>query len=334
MTRIAVPLLVSLLAALPAGRAATLPPTYVYAMNLGGRVMVNGERLENLKGSFRAEPFVSHREEAWGGLAVEGADRVALRRDGLLRSNGRRLGKLKHRSNEYLWVAVTVSGGTAYSLREDGRVGVNGRTGVNLPSEGKPFTDVAAAAGRFWSLRGDGALFRDEETVPVSTFAAGDGEDGRSRRARWVRVARDPAGEALFGLRADGHVHRLALPPGPASAPVVRLPFDDDRPHADAQFYADLEVTGTATWFALRRDGQVYSEASTASPLVDHRGNGSDEDDTFVDLAALPGRFWALRRDGRVFADLGEEPVWNLDRDNYVKIAVSTEPPAGRTRGR
>jgi hypothetical protein len=334
MTRIAVLLMLAALAALPAGRAAVSPPTYVYALNLGGRVMVNGERLENLKGSFKAEPFVSHREEAWDGLAVEGADRFALRRDGLLRSNGRRLGKLRHRSNEYLWVALAVSGGTAYSLREDGRVGIGDRTGVNLPAAGEPFTDIAAAAGHCWSLRGDGTLFRDEETLPVSAFAAGDGEDGRSRRARWIRVARDPAGEALFGLRADGHIHRLGLPPGPASAAVVRLPFDDDRPHFDAQFYTDLEVIGAASWFALRKDGQVYSEASTASPLVDHRGNGSDRDDAFADLAALPGRFWALRGDGRVYADLDPEPVWNLDRDNYVKIAVSTEPPAGRRRGR
>ena len=70
----------------------TLAQPFVYGLNQTGKLSVNGTILDNLKTDF-AENDGSpvNLEQRWEDLVIDGADRYALRRDGLVALNGRRI---------------------------------------------------------------------------------------------------------------------------------------------------------------------------------------------------------------------------------------------------
>ena len=98
----------------------------VYALTEKGRLSINGTILDSLASNFNPDN-ATNLQQRWVGLAVDGADRYALRADGQLFKNGRRLYLLQFQpAIPFQWSAMAVGGGDVFAIRADGLAPTHG----------------------------------------------------------------------------------------------------------------------------------------------------------------------------------------------------------------
>lgn len=323
-----------------------------YGMSDVGRLAVNGTVLDKLPGSFDPddEGGETNAEQAWVDMVVVGADRYALRADGLVRKNGGKLFNLPWTPIDPLYAALAVMGEEVWALRGDGLVMRDKKVYAEYPAEGFPFVDIEVVGGHVYALALDGAVFVDTEEQIVAFDMRGDpptpgplgGTDGLSFFTLWLDIEIAANGD-VYALRSDGILTRAEEPvgggdptttvanlwaifPGPTpSFPLLQFSYTD----------IELDEAGvTATPVALRRDGQVYTApVLLVDPLlqVDYAGDGLDADQIFTDLVIdfVDGfNAWAIRSDGRLYGDLvANDAILVFPKKGYVKAAVTTVAP-------
>ena len=298
---------------------------WLYGLNLGGKVTANSVILENLGGN-------GSTAQTWADLAIQGADRYVLRRDGRIVMNGVTIAELPGSvlSTEF-WVSLQVDGDSVWSLNEDGMLGRNDEVFETLPTDDFFFTDSIIRAGTHYSLRADGTIFRQGETIPIFRFSGGEGVsgagDGEATDTTWISITFDPVQGFLYALRADGTVYRTTVK-GMFGTLVERLPFPSTGPLRTRDYYADIEFTDDGSWYVLRANGEVYNAASPLSPVVDYPGDANNSNETYTDLETSGTTYLAVRGDGRVYANDSTEQIVQLDPgDFHVKLAVGNEAP-------
>lgn len=317
---------------------------YVYGLNLDGKLSVNGTVIDDNPGDFDFDgDDFDHVEDAYVGLAVEGSDRYALRQDGLVRKNGKKLFQLPF--DGFRWVGIVVEDGTTFCLSADGVLAVDDDVVGDLAMEGYAFTSLAVSGGRIYSLRSDGQTFRDNDRDDFIRFDAGPGRaslfpDGWAVDTLWSRIAVDPRGTGrLIALRNDGSLYGAPLSGiDPTATEIAELPFfydwdaDDDGdtdefPVLD-DTYTDLVVSDTGSWWVLAADGRVFSEDKGALiPEGDLPDQPNVEQTLYYDLVVRGTDWWVVRNDGKVYFDGQTPPVLQLPGEGYGRIAVSTLRP-------
>lgn len=341
------PLTRALLTAVALSAVAAADDVY-YGMSAEGRLAVNGTPLDKLPGGFDADdPGDSQPEQAWRDLAVVGADRYALRADGIVRKNGGKHLNLPWTPGDPVYVAMAVDAGVVYALRADGLVMRDKKVFVDLPTDGFPFVDIEIAPdGTVYSMAVDGAVFANDDDELVVLDMRGDPlvpgplgeEDAASPFTAWTDLEVSDAG-ALYALRADGIVTRAAAPAGVETeiaslwalfpGPTAQLPLA-------GLTYSDLELQAgvIATPVALRRDGQIRTAPLLLEDTVlqvDHAGDALVDDEVFVDLEIRDDdglEAWALRADGRLYGDfVANTPLLVFPQKGYTHAAVSDVGP-------
>ncbi|MBN2450183.1 MAG: hypothetical protein JXR77_07320, partial [Lentisphaeria bacterium] len=300
---------------------------YLYGLNAAGKTAINGNTVETLPGEFDPSQPAEDPEDSWVDLQVEGADRYALRRDGLVAMNGAKLATRLPSDDDDYWVSMAVDGGTRYAIRRDGKLAANEVTIASLPNDDDLFTRLLRHGGSTYSLRSDGNVYRDTNTEPLFRFREGD--DGDDYDSIWVALKVHPTNGYLYALRTDGSLFRglLTAAPGGGGEQVTHLPSDDNPELGD--LYADLDMDSLGRWVALRRDGRVYRDPDPANAWFDFPGSASDEDTIYMDLAMWGDSFFALRSDGRIYSDLmgADAEVLVMSGSWYWKLAVGAEYP-------
>jgi hypothetical protein len=317
---------------------------YVYSLNFYGKLAVNGTIIDDMPSEFDFDgEDVDHLEDAWVGLAVEGADRYTLRYDGLVRKNGKKLFQLPYQG--YRWVGMAVENGTVFCLTADGVLAVDDDVVGDLAMEGYGFLALAVYQGRIYSLRSDGQTFRDTDRDDFIRFEAGPGSaslfpDGWATDTLWNRIAVDPTGTGrLIALRTDGYLYGAPLSGVSAvGTEIAELPFvadydaDDDGDTDDIPWlddvYTDLEVADDGAWWVLAADGRVYDEHRGAIvPEGDLPDQPNENTTLYYDLAVRGTDYWVVRNDGRVYFDGQTPPILELPGTSYGKVAVSPLRP-------
>ena len=323
------------------------PTEYLYAVNLSGKLTVNGTVLEELPGAFEVtDSGLKAPDDAWVALEVRGPDRYSLRYDGVVRVNGKKRFDLYTNAGTR-WTGLGVEDDHVFCLRSDGVLAVDGVVAAELPTAGFAFRRVVVLAGRAYSLRTDGALFRDGASSASGRFLGGPGKatgrpDGLGNDSAWIDAAIDPVGGEVLAVRGDGIVQSLDIddlgdPVPPLGTEEAALPFvydlDNDMngefdpiPLLDDS-YVDIDVDASGEWFALAGDGRTFGRDSGLVPLDDFPGNGMRLDNASVDLAVFAGDRWALRGDGQVFRSGSDEPAFALAGLYYGFLTVSADPP-------
>ena len=315
----------------------------IYTLNETGRLSINGTVLDSLVSTFDPDD-AKNAQQRWLELAVAGADRYALRADGQLFKNGKRLYLLQFQPTvPFQWLAMKVGDDGVIAIREDGLIAVNGTLTAFLPIVGAddvafPFMELVFAGDHRYALRGDGALFKDEGPTAVFQFQAGPGaftglSDGLVAETLWLDVAIDPVDGHIYALRADGHLYRADPADegsgGGAEIPggelVTEMPFPLTPTFAD--LYFEVEFTQNGEWKGIRRDGQLFSEISPQIPHVDYPGDRTEGDHQYVDLTTSGDDFWVIRRDGRVYKNFSVELLFKAPKRPYGRIALTSTPP-------
>ena len=320
--------------ALPSA-AGTQEP-FLYGLNLTGRLTVNGTTLENLPSDFDDDTNDEF-WEAYQALAVDGADRWALRRNGALFKNGVRVKNLKWGGDfDDDWVGLAAGGGSSFALRRDGRIAVDDSIEANLPKGDYFFHQILWRDGVTYSLRSNGNVYENGDDTPLIKFRGRRGvygeKDGDEVDTVWIALVADPASDYLYALRSDGTVMRAdpAFVPEPGEenfgVDVATLPFAD-APLRRNDFYVDLAITDSGDWKVLRANGKVFDALHTRTELVNLPGNGGERDTLYTDIATLGEDFWSIRGDGRVYRNTDTEEILNLPADDYVELEIGTEPP-------
>lgn len=308
--------------------------TAIYGLNESGALTVNGTLLDQLPTRFdgRSRAFAHQR---WWELAVDGADRYALRRDGLVYRNGEEFDELPSSALDEgtWWNAICMAPGVLYALRADGTLYANGDELVDHPAAGFSFERLACDASHVYALRSDGAVFEDDDSTPRFRFVGGPGlggaADGASTPTSWSSLALDPVTGDLYALRFDGELFLGELPSGDEEGErVASLPF----PSSDAateDLYVDLEIGSDGVWRALRVNGRLYAAPGGSTPAVVYPTNDTNSRvaDLYLDLAVQGTDFWAMRFDGRLFRGSDDELQLDLVRDRYRRIAIGSVAP-------
>ncbi len=327
----------ALLAALTlAGPAAAGDPPYVYAFQEKGRLYVEAALLETLPGGYDPKDLFSPKGTSrWTDVAVSGADRYALRLDGLVERNGETLHELPFQIADYLWNKLVVDGDAVHAVRSDGALSVDGAEPLEFPDDGYIFLDVAATGGRVYALRSDGSVFADDQVDAVVDFDGvkskletkeGKGVFGDSH---WLRLVPDPTTGTLYSLRGDGQMQSWA-PGDPAPTVLTSLPFPKQSEKVrGGHRYVDLEFDADGTFYVLRRDGRVWSSADVETELVDWPGRTKTRKriESFMDLEVMGGQFWGVRWDGRVYAGTSTDLLVDLEGKRYVRLAAGGALP-------
>ncbi len=313
---------------------------FVYGLNLKGKLTVNGTVLDSLKTGFDDDPQ-SKVSERYGDLLISGSDRYALRRDGEIHKNGKKLFSLPF--NAILraeWVSLALLGSNVHSLREDGQLSSNSSIVASLPTEKGgfvfPFSRLIANGTDLYSLRVDGAIFKNGTVAPLFELQGGNGitgsADGRSLETVWLRLAVSPSDGDLYALRADGVIFKGNLPPANATEArgtlVTKLPFPAATPITPGELYVDFGFNADGKWFALRANGEIFNELSVLSSVVDLPGDATSSGTAYQDLAFLGNDYWSIRGDGRVYKNISLDEAFDLPQELYAKIAIGTEPPS------
>jgi len=320
---------------------------YLYALNIHGKLTINGTVLDSLPTEF--DPDTGQFDtQLWAAFDVEGPDRHALRYDGRLQSNGKKAGDFPMAIDTgtgtlYGWSLIDATPNGVHMLRQEGLL-MKGETAVvTYPYGGFFFTglvvDTELVTDTVYALRSDGAVYSGTGTSPVARFKAALPEepaDGTEILTGWADLALDVTGGKLYALRRDGRLWSVSLadiaafigsgtgnPPG--GTEVGKLPAPADEQDV-IDFYVDLAFSGT-TWRALQADGAVYTSASVLEPLVDYAGSGIGSED-FAAVLAVGADTWAVRDDGLVFKNTAaNDAVLNLVGEDYVALGVGLEPP-------
>lgn len=310
--------------------------TVIYAMRERGRVYVNSTLFEILPGKFNLNNLLSpHGPERWTDLAVVGSDRYELRLDGRIEKNGALFLELPFFVSNFSWSHLHVDGTDVYALRTDGVLAFDDGATVEFDKGIYEFYDIAVLAGRVYVLRGDGAVFVDDQTDPVINFQGKknklDTDEGKGSfgASIWQRLVTDPTTSVLVALRGDGQLQQWA--PGDAEATILEdLPFPKKSEKVrSGHRYIDLEIDAGGTRYVLRRDGRVYDTSLSDEELVDWPGKTKTRkrSEGFVDLALLDGTFMGVRWDGHFFQGLSTDLVVDLPGKRYVRLAASNSAP-------
>ncbi len=313
--------------------AAQETTSYVYSLNQHGKVSVNGVRIESLPGSFDVHDdgddgdAIEDGDERWWDMAVLGSDRFMLRRDGRVQKNGKKLVKLPKSTGDP-WVSIIVTdNGSFYALRKDGPLWRDGLRLLDRHAGDLDYVDLATDGVSVFTLKTDGKIYRDEDTAPLLHFM-GPGEEGTVGN-QWRILQFHPDGR-LFGLRRDGIVVSADVPATVVDDPPngsMEANLPEDASNKD-EYYRGFSFDADGTWYAVRRDGRLYSSLSSDSALVNLPGSGSSDGDRgYVDCLVTDGRVLSLRGDGRLYVDTGPKAVVNLVKDRYRRLVVSDAPP-------
>jgi hypothetical protein len=327
---------------------------FLYGINMAGKLTVNGTVLDTLPTEFDEDsgqnPF-----ERWFGLAVSGPDRYALRLDGRVHKNGKKLYDLNPATDGtliFLWRNILATDNAhVHLLRQEGLLNTDGVDVVTYPRGTFFFTQIVArdilGADTVYALRSDGSIFTGLTTNPVAKFTAsttGEPADGASIPTSWIDLSINTAAATLVALRADGELWSETLtnidafatgtgdgdpPTGPpGGVQLAALPFPALNPN-ETDLYVNLEIAENV-WRVLRTDGALFTPASVVEPLADYAGTGSDSNaENFLGLLADGTDTWALRADGLIFKNEEEDdPILNLvGTDGSTALALGTEPP-------
>src|SRR2546422_157218 len=147
---------------------------FLYGLNLKGKLSINGTVLDALKTDFDDDPL-SNIEQRYGDLLISGSDRYALRRDGLVYKNGKKILSLPYNAIDRAeWLNLALLGSNVYLLREDGLLSSNSSSIAVLPTVKDnftfPFSRLIAGGTDLYSLRVDGAIFKNGTTTPLFQF--------------------------------------------------------------------------------------------------------------------------------------------------------------------
>jgi len=310
----------------PSGRAGDT--SLIYTLNDRGNLSIGGTLLEKLPSTF--DPTVTpaqNTQQQWVDLVVEGSDRWALRLDGRVHQNGKKLFVLPFDPAEgsTSWLRLAHAD-ELYSLRADGTLAVGDDASTRYNNFSFLFVDLVTPAIPLFTggpaalaLRSDGAIFGGDELTPGMLLVGGDGvigsKDGEFIDTFWVGLAIDPTTDEVLGLRADGKIHRFApadfdassgIDPGDDSGgPPLPLGGGEGDPPAGPP-------VGTL-------------EAALPGPL-----NPVTGDRLYVQLDVdADGTWYALRQDGAVFrsddlaAPLVDFPGDGLDPEKtFVDLRV------------
>ncbi len=335
---------------------------FIYGLNMQGKLTVNGTVLDSLPTAFDPDTGLN-KYEKWFGLDVVGPNRYALRIDGRIQKNGKKLYQFQAATdglNVYVWRGfdATVDGvdpeiNHVHALRQEGLLNTDGVDVVTYPRESFFFTQLAVrdvlGEDTVYVLRSDGTIFTGTSTSAVAKFTAaetGEPGDGSVAQTVWIDIAVDPLLGELLALRADGELWKEqffdidafiagsgggtisdGVPPAPPSGQeVAELPFPLVPGGED--FYANLEVA-LSEWRVLRADGALFTDDSVLEPFVDYAGTGNTgTDENFYGLALSGTDIWALRDDGLVFKnDEESDPILNLTGADYTGLVLGSEPP-------
>ncbi len=331
------------LLALLAGPAALLPAQslYIYAASEVGRTSANGYPLDNLPDSTSA-----FEDETWRDLFVDGPDRWLIRGDGRISKNGATVEDLAEDDG---WRGLVVDDqGDFFALRNGGRVSGPGGVIIDYTAGDFTFLEIITDGQEVYVLRTNGSVFRVSDGVddaPIIRFDGPPGEidgaddDGEAVDVAWVRLAINPADGRLWGLRRDGRLQSAVIPAGVQVDPVpgdveVSLPYDNGDDFIDVdELYRDFtfDTVGDGTWFALRADGKLYTEAFQGPPLEDFPGEASEDDDQeYEAVLAGAGIPVVLRNDGKVYRDTeadDETAIIDLKDADYFGLAAGTVFP-------
>jgi hypothetical protein len=267
----------------------------------------------------------------WRGLAMEGETWYALRRDGVLMADGRRQDSLRYPGEKgHGYVAVTAGDHDAWALNEDGRLVRDDRVVARFSRQGFDFTDVLWHDGEVYSLRADGSIFAGTVDDPLFSLD-GPGDplgrpEGDVRELTWFALAGDPAGGWLYALRGDGVVRRGDPSGGEFSGEAVGiLPRAEAGSFKDSELYAGIALTAAGSLRALRRNGELYAAPVFGAPFIVLPVDG--DPDAYVDVEALSGDAYALRKDGQVY-DCGDgHHVVTMPGGGYRRFVVSEVVP-------
>jgi hypothetical protein len=334
----------ALLLALAAPAAAQ---DFIYALNIHGKLSINGTVLDSMPSGFDAGTGEGQ-FETWTALAVSGPDRFALRRDGRLYKNGKKLYQFNMGTdgfNIFTWHGFGASVNAVHALRQEGLLNSNGIDVITYPRENFFFTKLAVktdeAVDTVFALRSDGAVFSGTTTSAKAKFVAsttGQPADGTFATTIWIDIAVDTVNGDLLVLRADGQLWKVPLadigaaadgtgPPG--GTQVAALPFPVVTPPAIpslALFYTSL-AEGNGNWRVLRADGSVFTAGSVITPLVDYAGDGLNDQD-FLAVAAKGDDTFAVRDDGLLFKNVEDtDPLLSLPGTDFLALAIGSEPP-------
>ncbi|HEX5010823.1 MAG TPA: hypothetical protein VFY71_10505 [Planctomycetota bacterium] len=335
----------ALLLALAAPAAAQ---DFIYALNLHGKLSINGTVLDSMPSSFDSSTGEGE-FETWTALAVAGPDRFALRRDGKLFKNGKKLYQFNMATdgfNIFTWHGLAASVNAVHALRQEGLLNSNGVDVVTYPRDVFFFSKLAvntdAAADTVFALRSDGSVFSGTTTTAKAKFVAsqpgGDPADGTFATTIWIDIAVDTLNGDLFVLRADGELWKVPLadiaaadgtgPPGGTQVAALPFPPLGSPPVIPslALFYTSLAVAN-GNWRVLRADGSVFTAGSVLTPLVDYAGDGLGDQD-FLAVAAKGDDTFAVRDDGLLFKNVeGTDPLLSLPGSDFLALAIGSEPP-------
>jgi hypothetical protein len=336
----------ALLLALSAPAAAQ---EFIYALNTHGKVSVNGTILDSMPSGFDASTGEDEFEQ-WVSLDVSGPDRYALRLDGRVQKNGKKLYQFLMGSDGvsiFVWRGFDATPNGVHALRQEGLLNSNGEEIITYPRDVFVFTQLAAATeldeDTVFALRSDGTVFSGLTDEPVAKFTATSSPtptnpaDGAFFTSVWIDAAIDEVNGDLMVLRTDGKLWRIPVadiapadgddPPG--GTEVVELPFPPlDLPPGPLpqDLYVGFSVAN-GDWRVLRADGAVFTDASAEEPLVDYAGSGTQEED-FFGVAAHGDDTYAVRDDGLVFKNEdADDPILNLPGGDFLAITIGTEPP-------
>ena len=98
---------------------------------------------------------------------------------------------------------------------------------------------------------------------------------------------------------------------------MVNLPYEVDDNEIDFdKLYYDFTFDVDATWYALRADGRLFSEAAQGPPLVDYPGEPSDNDNqTYKSVVAILESACNRFRPRKAFTNMGRTLTYDeVDR--------------------
>ncbi|MDG2149343.1 MAG: putative Ig domain-containing protein [Planctomycetota bacterium] len=320
----------------PAARSQT---TFIYALTEGGSLTVNATVLDKLSAKYDAEDPETFGEKWWD-LLIDGADRYALRQDGRIQKNGTVIDQLPFTSVfDGSWVQLATTSGQLWALSNDGNLARDGIIVETLPREDFYFHSIVARGDDVFSMRSDGAIFRNTEPTALMQFSGGlslvtggDEGDPAAVDTHWRKMVVDPLDSDLYAIRNDGKVMRGDPDTQVTGLLVATLPFNPGLNTASqaavlSEFYPDLTFLDDGTWLGLNGAGEVYEEGSHVVPLVNLPGgpaNGLGQ----LYIGVLGGEsFLSLRSDGNIYSGTETDPLVSLNKKNFRAFETSETPP-------